>query len=151
MKCPYCGYEEFKVIDSRPKEEKIRRRRECLQCGRRFTTYEVVEVPLRLVVKRDGSIEPYDRNKLLSGIYHAIKKRPVTIVQVNAIADEVEDKYTGSLNSQMTSDKIGAIVLECLRDLDPIAYIRFASVYQDFHDVAGFVAAISALDSENKK
>ncbi|MBE6851631.1 MAG: transcriptional repressor NrdR [Ruminococcus sp.] len=150
MKCPYCGYEEFKVIDSRPKEEKIRRRRECLGCKRRFTTYEVVEEPLRLVVKRDGSIEPYDRNKLLSGIYHAIKKRPVTIAQVNAIADEVEDKYTGILNSQMTSDKIGAVVLECLRDIDAIAYIRFASVYQDFHDVAGFIAAISALDSEDE-
>lgn len=150
MKCPYCGYEEFKVIDSRPKEEKIRRRRECLGCKRRFTTYEVVEEPLRLVVKRDGSIEPYDRNKLLSGIYHAIKKRPVTIAQVNAIADEVEDKYTGILNSQMTSDKIGAVVLECLRDIDAIAYIRFASVYQDFHDVAGFIAAISALDSEGE-
>lgn len=150
MKCPYCGKTEFKVIDSRSKEEKIRRRRECLHCGRRFTTYEVVEEPLRLVVKRDGSIETYDRNKLLSGIYQAIKKRPVTVAQVNSIADEVEDKYTGIINSQMTSDRIGAIVLACLRDIDAISYIRFASVYQDFHDVAGFIAAISALDSDKK-
>ena len=151
LKCPYCGETEFKVIDSRSKEEKIRRRRECLHCGRRFTTYEVVEEPLRLVVKRDGSIETYDRNKLLSGIYQAIKKRPVTVAQVNSIADEVEDKYTGYVNSQMTSDRIGAIVLACLRDIDAISYIRFASVYQDFHDVAGFIAAISALDSDKNK
>ena len=91
MKCPYCGYEESKVIDSRPAEDKKRRRRECLKCKKRFTTYEVVEKPLRIVIKRDGSLEPYNRNKLLSGIYHAIKKRPVTVAQVNAIADEVED------------------------------------------------------------
>lgn len=149
MRCPYCGYEESKVIDSRPAEEKKRRRRECLKCRKRFTTYEIVEQPLRIVVKRDGSLEPYDRNKLLSGIYHAIKKRPVTIAQVNAIADEVEDKFAGVWSSQMTSDKIGAVVLECLRHLDHIAYIRFASVYQDFKDVAGFIAAITALDNDN--
>lgn len=149
MKCPYCGYEDSKVIDSRPAEEKKRRRRECLKCKKRFTTYEVVEKPLRIVVKRDGSLEPYNRNKLLSGIYHAIKKRPVTVAQVNAIADEVEDKYTSSWNSQMTSDQIGAVVLEHLKHLDQIAYIRFASVYQDFKDVASFVAVIMALNSEN--
>lgn len=150
MKCPYCGYEESKVIDSRPAEEKKRRRRECLKCGKRFTTYEIVEQPLRIVIKRDGTLEPFDRNKLLSGIYHAIKKRPVTIAQVNAIADEVEDKFAGSWNSQMTSDRIGAIVLESLRHLDHIAYIRFASVYQDFKDVAGFIAAITALDDSSE-
>ena len=137
------------MIDSRPAEEKKRRRRECLKCKKRFTTYEVVEKPLRIVVKRDGSLEPYNRNKLLSGIYHAIKKRPVTVAQVNAIADEVEDKYTSSWNSQMTSDQIGAVVLEHLKHLDQIAYIRFASVYQDFKDVASFVAVIMALNSEN--
>ncbi len=146
MKCPFCGFEDSKVIDSRPSEEKKRRRRECRQCKRRFTTYEVVEKPMWIVIKRDGSFEPFDRNKLLSGIYHAIKKRPVTIAQVNAIADEVEDKFAGTWNSQMTSDKIGSIVLEGLRHLDAIAYIRFASVYQDFTDVAGFIAAISELD-----
>lgn len=151
MKCPYCGYEDSKVIDSRPTDDRKRRRRECLKCAKRFTTYEIVEQPLRIVIKRDGSLEPYDRNKLLSGIYHAIKKRPVTIAQVNAIADKVEDTYAGSWNSQMTSDRIGALVLEELRDLDHIAYIRFASVYQDFNDVAGFIAAITSLDSGLKK
>lgn len=153
MKCPFCGYDDSKVIDSRPSDERKRRRRECLSCGKRFTTYEVVEQPLRIVIKRDGSLEPYNRNKLLSGIYHAIKKRPLSIMQVNAIADAVEEYYANSWNSQMTSDRIGEVVLEQLRDLDHIAYIRFASVYQDFKDVAGFIAAITALDadgSENK-
>ena len=151
MKCPYCGYDDSKVIDSRPSDERKRRRRECLKCGKRFTTYEIVEQPLRIVLKRDGSIEPYDRSKLLSGIYHAIKKRPVTISQVNAVADKVEDTYAGTWNSQLTSDRIGAVVLEELKDLDHIAYIRFASVYQDFKDVAGFIAAITALDDSSRK
>lgn len=145
MKCPYCGNEDSKVIDSRPSEGRKRRRRECTACGKRFTTYEIVEAPLRIVIKRDGTLEPYDRNKLLTGIYHAIKKRPVTIAQVDHIADRVEDTYAGSWNSQMTSDKIGTVVLEELRHLDHIAYIRFASVYQDFKDVAGFIAAITSL------
>lgn len=149
MKCPYCGFEDSRVIDSRPSEDKKRRRRECLKCAKRFTTYEIVEQPLRIVIKRDGSIEPYDRNKLLSGIYHAIKKRPVTVAQVDTIADRVEDVYAGSWNSQLTSDRIGTLVLEELRDLDHIAYIRFASVYQDFKDVAGFIAAITALDEDS--
>ena len=150
MKCPYCGYGDSKVVDSRPTEDKKRRRRECLKCGKRFTTYEIVEQPLRIVAKRDGSLEPYDRNKLLSGIYHAIKKRPITIAQVNEIADKVESRYTNSWSSQMTSDQIGAVVLECLKKLDPIAYIRFASVYQNFKDVASFMAVISALDETGK-
>jgi transcriptional repressor NrdR len=139
------------VIDSRPAEDRKRRRRECGNCGKRFTTYEIVEQPLRIVEKRDGTLEPYERNKLLSGIYRAIAKRPVTIEQVNAIADDVEDRYGASWNSQMTSDKIGAVVLEHLRELDPIAYIRFASVYQNFKDVAGFIAAISMLDGNSQK
>ena len=149
MKCPYCGFEDSRVIDSRPAEEKKRRRRECLSCKKRFTTYEIVEQPLQLVVKRDGSIEPYDRKKLLTGIYHAIKKRPVTVAQVNAIADAVEQSYAGSRSDQMTSDHIGELVLGELRHLDHIAYIRFASVYQDFNDVAGFIAAITALDDSD--
>ena len=146
MKCPYCGFEDSKVIDSRPAEDRKRRRRECLSCKKRFTTYEIVEQPLQLVIKRDGSIEPYDRKKLLTGIYHAIKKRPVSIEQVNSIADAVEQNYAGSWSSQMTSDHIGELVLEELRHIDHIAYIRFASVYQNFGDVAGFIAAITALD-----
>ena len=148
MKCPYCDFESSKVVDSRPTEDRKRRRRECLKCGKRFTTYEIVEQPLWIVIKRDGSPEPYDRNKLLTGICHAVKKRPVSMAQVNAIADKIEDVYAGSWNSEMTSDKIGALVLEELRELDHIAYIRFASVYQDFTDVAGFMTAISSLTED---
>lgn len=150
MKCPFCEYEDSRVIDSRPADDRKRRRRECIKCGKRFTTYEIVEKPLRIVIKRDGSFQPYDRNKLLSGIYSAIKKRPVTIAQVESIADEVEQRYAGSYSSQMSSDKIGSIVLNRLRRVDPIAYIRFASVYQDFSDVAGFIAAISSLDNDEE-
>lgn len=151
MRCPFCQYEESKVIDSRPAEDKKRRRRECLKCGKRFTTYEIVEQPMRIVVKRDGSLEPYDRNKLLAGIYHAIKKRPVSYAQVNEIADSVEEKYTGGWHSQMTSDQIGAVVLERLRNMDEIAYIRFASVYQDFKDASSFISAIASLNREEEK
>lgn len=151
MKCPYCSYGDSKVIDSRPAEDRKRRRRECLKCGKRFTTYEIVEQPLRIVVKRDGSLEQYDRNKLLSGIYHAIKKRPVSYAQVNQIADKIEEKYNGGWHSQMTSRQIGTFVLEQLRDVDEIAYIRFASVYQDFKDASSFVSAIAGLDEKEKK
>ena len=146
MKCPYCDFGDTKVIDSRPADDRKRRRRECLSCGKRFTTFEIVEQPLLIVQKRDGSIEPYDRNKLLTGIYHAIKKRPISVEQVNAIADAIEQHYAGSWSTQTTSYHIGELVLEELRHLDQVAYIRFASVYQDFHDVAGFIAAISALN-----
>lgn len=145
MRCPYCHYEESKVIDSRPSEEKKRRRRECLKCGKRFTTYEIVEQPLRIVAKRDGSLETYDRNKLLNGIYHAIKKRPVTFAQVNEIADKVENHYNSNWHSQLTSAQIGNIVLDQLKDIDEIAYIRFASVYQDFKDATSFISVITAL------
>ncbi len=106
---------------------------------------------MRIVVKRDGTLEPFDRNKLLGGIYHAIKKRPVTVSQVDAIADKVEDAYSSGWSNQMSSDRIGALVLEELRHLDHIAYIRFASVYQDFKDMAGFIAAITALDDSSEK
>ena len=151
MRCPYCQYEDSRVIDSRPSEDKKRRRRECRKCGKRFTTYEIVEQPLRIVVKRDGSLEQYDRNKLLAGIYHAIKKRPVSYAQVNEIADRVEEKYNGGWNSQMTSVQIGTVVLEQLRDIDEIAYIRFASVYQDFKDASSFISAIASLNDKSKK
>jgi len=151
MRCPYCQYDESRVIDSRPSEDRKRRRRECLKCGKRFTTYEIVEQPLRIVLKRDGSLEPYDRNKLLSGIYHAIKKRPVSYAQVNAIADKVEERYNGGWNSQMSSSQIGAVVLEQLKTIDEIAYIRFASVYQDFKDASSFISVIAALEEKHKK
>jgi len=146
MKCPFCGYEDTKVIDSRPNDEKIKRRRECVKCSGRFTTYESVEMPQLLVEKRSGGFEPFDKQKLIKGIFTAIKKRPVTKAQVDEIADYVENVCADQLRSYIKSREIGEIVLEKLRDIDPVAYIRFASVYENFTDVKSFVAAISKFD-----
>lgn len=149
MKCPFCGFEESKVTDSRPTDEKIRRRRECIKCRGRFTTYEMVELPLLMVEKRDGTYETFDRNKLIKGVFTAIKKRPVTIDQVSEIADYVENYFANELRTIAMSREIGELVLDRLRLIDSIAYVRFASVYKDFTDIDSFVAAISELDSND--
>ena len=146
MRCPYCGYADTKVLDSRPAETKIRRRRECMQCAKRFTTYEIVERPLLMVQKKDGSIEPFNCNKLMGGIFNAIKKRPVTADQVGALVEQIETKYANEMRNLVSSAELGNTVMEQLKKIDAVAYIRFASVYQDFTDVAGFIAAISELD-----
>lgn len=146
MQCPYCGERDTRVLDSRPAEMKIRRRRECTRCGRRFTTYEIVERPLLMVEKRDGSFEAFDRNKLLKGILNAIKKRPVRVEQIAALIDHLENTYANEMCSVVTSAEIGNAVMEQLKTIDAVAYVRFASVYQDFSDVAGFIAAISELE-----
>lgn len=146
MYCPFCGERDTRVLDSRPSETKIRRRRECARCGKRFTTYEVVERPLLMVQKKDGSFEAFDRNKLITGIFNAIKKRPVSMEQVSAMIDQLENQYANEMRSTVTSSEIGNMVMEMLKQIDAVAYIRFASVYQDFTDVAGFIAAIGALD-----
>ncbi len=150
MKCPYCGSDDSKVVDSRPTDDKIRRRRECIRCRTRFTTYEIVEMPLLMVEKRDGTFEPFNRSKLINGIFSAIKKRPVTIDQVSQIADHIENHYANALKTVARSSDIGGMVLKKLKEIDSISYIRFASVYRDFTDIESFVAAISELD-ENKK
>lgn len=149
MNCPYCGFSDSKVVDSRPADEKIRRRRECIKCHARFTTYEVVEVPLLMVEKRDGTYEPFNRNKLIQGIFSAIKKRPVTIDMVSEIADYIENYYANELKTIAPSREIGSLVLNKLREIDPVSYIRFASVYKDFTDIKSFVAAISELYDNN--
>ena len=151
MNCPFCRYSDSKVIDSRPSDDRIRRRRECIKCHGRFTTYEVVEMPLLMVEKRDGSFQPFDRNKLITGIFSAIKKRPVTINQVSDIADYVENYYANALKTIAKSREIGELVLNRLRELDPIAYIRFASVYEDFTDTESFVAKISEFENKAEK
>ncbi|MBP8594447.1 MAG: transcriptional repressor NrdR [Ruminococcus sp.] len=151
MKCPFCGYFDSKVVDSRPKDDKIKRRRECIKCSARFTTFEVVERPLLMVEKRSGMYENFDRNKLITGIFSAIKKRPVTIDQVSQIADYIENYYANELKTAAKSKEIGELVLEKLKDIDPIAYIRFASVYEDFTDIESFVAVISELDQKRKE
>lgn len=153
MRCPFCGFEDTKVIDSRtidlkdsrPSDSKKRRRRECTNCQKRFTTYESVERPLVIVRKKDGSFEPFSRNKLITGIYNAIKKRPVSTEDVSKIADEIENSFANELKNEITSTEIGDIVLEKLRLVDDIAYIRFASVYKDFTDLESFIAIISEL------
>ena len=146
MRCPYCGERETRVLDSRPVEIRIRRRRECSRCGKRFTTYEVVERPLLMVQKKDGSLEAFDRQKLLKGVFSAIKKRPVSATQITSMIEEMETQYTSDMRSTVTSAEIGNTVMEKLKNIDAVAYIRFASVYQEFTDVAGFIAAIGALD-----
>ena len=147
MRCPFCGFEDTKVIDSRPADGKKRRRRECSNCMKRFTTYEVVEIPLLMVQKKGGSFEPFDRNKLIAGIYSAIKKRPISMDMVSELVDEIENHYANEMKNQATSEEIGDMVLEKLKKLDSIAYIRFASVYKDFTDVESFVKTISELNN----
>lgn len=145
MKCPFCNYDETKVVDSRPSDEKKRRRRECMKCGKRFTTYEVVEKPLLMVYKRDGSFEPFDREKLLKGIQSAIKKRPVSVEQVMGLVDDIENSYANAIQIETTTSEIGDKVLAGLKSLDLVAYVRFASVYKDFNDVESFIKIISEL------
>ena len=117
-----------------------------MQCAKRFTTYEIVERPLLMVQKKDGSIEPFNRNKLMGGIFNAIKKRPVTADQVGTLVEQIETKYANEMRNLVSSAELGNTVMEQLKKIDAVAYIRFASVYQDFTDVAGFIAAISELD-----
>ena len=147
MKCPFCGFEDTKVIDSRPSEGKKRRRRECTSCGKRFTTYEVVEKPMLMVYKKDGSFEPFDRAKLIKGLQNAIKKRPVSVEQVTALVDDIENTYANKMQTETTTSEIGDMVLHGLKKLDLVAYVRFASVYKDFTDVDSFIQIISELDN----
>lgn len=149
MKCPFCGYPDSKVTDSRPKDDKIRRRRECTNCGARFTSFEVVEKPMLMVEKRSGSYEEFSRQKLITGVFNAIKKRPVTMAQVERIADFVENHFANDLRTVAKSKEIGELVLSQLKEIDPIAYIRFASVYEDFTDVTSFVAILNDLENKN--
>ena len=146
MKCPNCGYEETKVTDSRHMDNKIRRRRGCSECGYRFTTFETDEKPLLMVRKKDGSIEAFDKNKLIRGVFSAIKKRPVNVNEVEKIADKIENHCANKMISTIKTAEIGEIILENLKNIDDVAYIRFASVYKDFTDIEGFIKAIYDLD-----
>lgn len=149
MKCPECGFEDSKVVDSRPTDDKIRRRRECLQCKNRFTTYEIVEnIPL-MVVKRDNTIEPFDRQKLIDRLLRATIKRPISLDAVERMVDDIVSETKNNFQKEITSDKIGEMVLRKLKDIDHVAYIRFASVYRDFNDIDSFMRIITEL-SANK-
>ena len=148
MKCPYCGFEESKVIDSRPAEdgEKIRRRRECVNCKKRFTTYEAIEnIPI-MVIKKDKSREPFDRNKLLNGILKSCEKRPVSINDIEKIVDDIEYDLQNSLeNREISSSDIGIYAMDALKEIDEVSYVRFASVYRQFKDINTFMEELSKL------
>ena len=150
MRCPYCSYSESKVIDSRPAEEgtTIRRRRECLSCGKRFTTYEIMERLPLLVVKRDGSRQSFDRTKIITGMVKACEKRPVGADDIERVADEIEQELQSSLEREVSSAQIGEMIMERLKDLDQVAYVRFASVYRQFKDINTFLEELNKMLKE---
>ncbi len=147
MRCPFCGHDEDRVIDSRPSEEgaAIRRRRECIACGNRFTTYEKVETLPLLVVKKDGARQSFDRAKLFSGIMKACEKRPVTTEQIEKLVDSIESSAQNSLKRELSSREIGEMVMNGLKQIDEVAYVRFASVYRQFRDVNSFMKELNDI------
>ncbi|MBP3651230.1 MAG: transcriptional repressor NrdR [Clostridia bacterium] len=153
MRCQYCGYLDSRVIDSRPTEEgsSIRRRRECLQCGRRFTTYEKIETSPVMVVKKDMRREPFNGAKIKQGLLHACQKRPVSVAQIDTIVAKVEKLVHSSGDDEFSSRRIGEAVMEELKLLDEVAYVRFASVYRQFTDVSSFMDELNKLVRENAK
>ena len=153
MKCPFCGYTESKVIDSRPAEESttIRRRRECLACQKRFTTYEIIERLPLVVIKRDGSRQSFDKIKLINGMVRACEKRPVTLSQLEAIADSIEQELQSGVEREISSSDIGEMVMVRLKDVDEVAYVRFASVYRSFKDINSFMDELKRLMMEPGK
>ena len=150
MKCPFCGYSESKVIDSRPADEgaSIRRRRECLSCAKRFTTYETMESLPMVVVKKDGSRQSFDRRKVLGGMIRACEKRPVPLAELERIASEIEQDLQNSMEREIKTEMIGERVMERLRSVDQVAYVRFASVYRQFKDIDTFMAELNKLLAE---
>ena len=153
MKCPYCGYSESKVIDSRPTDEgeRIRRRRECLNCAKRFTTYEVIETVPVVVVKKDKSREAFDRNKLLNGLLRACEKRPVPLETLERIVDEIETLLQNSLDREVPSTLIGTYAMDKLKKVDEVAYVRFASVYREFKDINTFMDERNKIKAERNR
>jgi len=147
MKCPFCGYIESKVIDSRPIEEQnsIKRRRECLSCEKRFSTFERIETAPLIVVKKNGEREQFDRRKLLMGITRACEKRPVPVDLREEIVSEIESKLLGSLAGEVETSRIGELVMEKLKDIDEVSYVRFASVYRQFKDINTFMEELQKL------
>lgn len=147
MRCPYCGYLESKVLDSRAAEEgsSIRRRRECLRCTRRFTTYEVIEEIPIMVVKKDGRREMFDRSKLMNGVLRACEKRPISLAKVEELVEKVERDIRNNMEREVSTQRIGEMAMEHLRDIDQVAYVRFASVYRQFTDLSSFLLELEAL------
>jgi len=150
MKCPFCGYLDSKVVDSRPTEDgtSIRRRRECLSCHKRFTTFEVMETLPVVVIKKDGSRQSFDRSKLLNGMIRACEKRPVPFETLEKIVGEIEQILQNEMNREVPSDQIGNMVMDRLKDVDEVAYVRFASVYRQFKDISTFMSELNKLLQE---
>ena len=150
MKCPYCGYQESKVVDSRHSDDStsIRRRRECLSCQKRFTTYETVESLPMIVVKKDNSRQSFDRNKILNGMVRTCEKRPVSMADLESVADEIEQIVQNSLDREVSTAHIGELVMERLKPLDEVAYVRFASVYRQFKDINSFMNELNKILKE---
>ena len=147
MKCPFCGFLESKVIDSRPADEStsIRRRRECLACRKRFTTYETIESLPLVVIKRDGSRQTFDKSKLINGMVRACDKRKIPLPVLEQIADEIEQELQGALDREVTTEEVGEMVMRRLKDVDEVAYVRFASVYRQFKDIDTFMQELTKL------
>ena len=149
MKCPYCGYQESKVVDSRPADEgSIRRRRECLRCERRFTTYETVESLPMVVIKKDGSRQTFDRSKVLRGIQRSCGERPVPVADMERMATEIEQELQNNLEREISTELVGEMVMDKLKKADEVAYVRFASVYRQFKDINTFMSELNKLLSE---
>lgn len=147
MKCPFCSFADSKVIDSRPADDgsSIRRRRECLACQKRFTTYEIVERLPLVVIKRDGSRQSFDKMKVLNGMIRACEKRPVAVQELERIADDIEHELQGALEREISTTEIGEMVMERLKDVDEVSYVRFASVYRSFKDINTFMEELTKL------
>lgn len=151
MKCPFCGKDNTRVIDSRPADESIRRRRQCDECNKRFTTYEKIETIPLVVIKKDQNREPYDRSKIEAGIFRSCHKRPISVDQINGLVDEIETAIFNLEKKEIPSSKVGEILMDRLKNLDPVAYVRFASVYREFKDVSTFMEELKKiLDSQEK-
>ncbi len=153
MRCPFCGYKEDKVVDSRGTAEKsaVRRRRECLKCGKRFTTYEYIEEVSLMVIKKDGRREPFDRKKILAGIIRACEKRPISIEKMEEIVTQVEHSIQKKSDREVSSSRVGELVMEKLKSLDDVAYVRFASVYRQFKDVGQFMVELKDILEKDKR
>lgn len=152
MRCPFCGHSEDKVVDSREAKDgdAIRRRRECLECGRRFTSYERIDEIPYMVVKKDGRREIFDRNKVLSGLLRASEKRPISTAQLEVIVDEVEKEVQDSPDREMSTSDVGKVIMRRLKAIDKVAYVRFASVYLEFEDVSAFMTELKALVNNSR-
>ncbi len=153
MKCPFCGHAETKVNDSRPTDDfsKIRRRRECLSCGQRFTTYEIIETAPIMVIKKDGSREVFDRNKLLSGLLKACEKRPISAGRLDKAVENIEQTLMNSMEREVSSSYIGELVMDELKQIDEVAYVRFASVYREFKDITTFMDELEDMLKSKSK